>query len=243
MPFTFSHPAIILPFRNLPKRWVSLTGLIIGSMVPDFEYFIRMRVKSIYSHTWPGLFWFDLPLGLVIIFVYQILIKDRVILHLPVVLNRRFSRFRGVDKQGSFLQYFTIVALSILIGAASHILWDGFTHPNGYFVTVVPVLSTTIQLGGHQLMVYKVIQHGSSIIGAIVIVLAVYTLPLGNAKRSHHIISFWVQIIVISIVVLVVRLIAGLSYHQYGNVIVTIIAGGFIGLIVTSITTKPKQTI
>jgi hypothetical protein len=42
MPFTFAHPAIVLPLKHLPKRWYSLTGLIIGSMTPDFEYFIRM---------------------------------------------------------------------------------------------------------------------------------------------------------------------------------------------------------
>lgn len=243
MPFTFSHPAIILPLRYLPKRWISLTGLIIGSMVPDFEYFIRMRVKSIYSHTWAGLFWFDLPLGLVVIFIYQILIKDKVILHLPVALNRRFSRFRGIDKQGSFLQYLLIVVLSILIGAASHIFWDGFTHPTGYFVTVMPVLSDTIHLGEHQLFVYKIIQHGSSIIGVIVIVLAVYTLPLGNPKKNHHVVVFWVQIFVISIIILAVRLMAGLSYHQYGNVIVTLTAGAFIGLIVSSITINLKAII
>ncbi|WP_240482010.1 DUF4184 family protein [Flavobacterium psychrophilum] len=39
MPFTFSHPAIILPLRYLPRQWFSLTGLIIGSLTPDFEYF------------------------------------------------------------------------------------------------------------------------------------------------------------------------------------------------------------
>jgi len=242
MPFTFSHPAIVLPLRYLPKQWVSLTGLIIGSMVPDFEYFIRMRLKSIYSHTWTGLFWFDLPLGLVIIFIYQVLIKDRVILNLPVALNRRFSRFRGIDKQTSFLQYLIVVALSILVGAASHILWDGFTHPNGYFVTVMPVLSTTIRLGGHQLKVYKVIQHGSSMIGAITIILATYSLPLNNPQKNHHVIGFWVQIMFISIIVLIVRLLTGLSYHQYGNVLVTLIAGGFIGLIIASITTNLKRT-
>ena len=27
MPFTFSHPAIVLPLTYLPKQWVSLTGL------------------------------------------------------------------------------------------------------------------------------------------------------------------------------------------------------------------------
>ena len=242
MPFTFSHPAIVLPLRYLPKRWVSLTGLIIGSMVPDFEYFIRTRVESIYSHTWAGLFWFDLPLGLLLTFLYGILIKDIVILHLPMPLNRRLSRFKGVDKQGSFLQYLIIVAISILIGAASHILWDGFTHPNGYFVTMVPVLSNTVQIGSHQLFVYKIIQHSSSLIGAVVIILAVYALPLSNPKRNHHVLRFWVQVMTISIIVFVLRLMTGLTYHQYGNVIVTLIAGGFIGLVITSMATNLHRT-
>lgn len=58
MPFTFSHPAIILPFKYLPNRWISMTGLIIGSLTPDFEYFIRMKIESYYSHTNAGLFLF-----------------------------------------------------------------------------------------------------------------------------------------------------------------------------------------
>jgi hypothetical protein len=240
MPFTFSHPAIVLPFKYLPKGWVSITGLIIGSMVPDFEYFLRMRVMSIYSHTWFGLLWFDLPLGLLLLFIYQILIKDKIILHLPTYLNKRFSKYRGIDKPGSVLRYFIVAALSILIGAASHILWDGFTHPTGYFVSVLPVLSNTMQLGSNQFFIYKIIQHGSTIIGAAILVGAVYALPSGNSKANHHVLKFWLQIAVISILVVVIRIMTGLSYHQYGNIIVTGIAGGIIGLIITSLTSNLK---
>lgn len=126
------------------------------------------------------------------------------------------------------------------MGLTSHILWDGFTHPNGYFVTLVPVLSNAVQLGGHQLFVYKVIQHGSTIIGAIVIILAAYALPLGNPKRNHHITGFWLQITITSIIILVVRLMTGLSYHQYGDIVVTVITGGLLGLIITTATINLK---
>jgi hypothetical protein len=51
MPFTASHPAIILPLIYLPGKWISLTGLVIGSMTPDFEYFERMSVQSDYSYS------------------------------------------------------------------------------------------------------------------------------------------------------------------------------------------------
>ena len=241
MPFTFSHPAIVLPFSYLPKRWVSMAGLITGSMVPDFEYFMRMRVKSIYSHTWPGLLWFDLPLGLLIMFVYQKLVKDELIDHLPTVLNQRFTKFKGTYKKAYSFQYWVVVAASILVGAVSHIVWDGFTHPNGYFVLGMPILSNIIRLGGHQLYVYKVIQHASTLIGAIVIVTVVYTLPLSAHKTKRHIVGFWIQVVSAVVIVLVIRLNTGLTFHQYGDIIVTMIAGGLLGLIMASIMAHIKM--
>jgi hypothetical protein len=56
MPFTFAHPAVVLPGGYLPKQWLSLTGLVVGSRTPDFEYFFRWRVLSLYSHTLAGIF-------------------------------------------------------------------------------------------------------------------------------------------------------------------------------------------
>lgn len=94
MPFTFSHPAIILPLTYLPKKWFSLTGLVIGSLTPDFEYFIRMRIKSDYSHTIEGLFWFDLPLGLLIAFIFHNIVRDSLFDNLPTFLNSRISKFK-----------------------------------------------------------------------------------------------------------------------------------------------------
>ena len=176
MPFTFSHPAIVLPFRYLPKRWISMTGLIVGSMVPDFEYFIRMRVKSFYSHTLPGLFWFDLPLGVLLVFIYNRLIKDNLIDNLPMSLRQRFVSFKGVHQFGH-LRYFIVIVLSVFIGAVSHLFWDGFTHSNGYFVQIIPALSNTMQIGGHHFFVFKIIQHASTLTGTIVIVVAAYNLP------------------------------------------------------------------
>jgi len=90
VPFTFSHPAAIVPLNYVAKEWLSLSALVLGSIVPDFEYFIRMKVLSIYSHTWVGLFWYDLPLALIILLVYTRFIKDKLIAHLPSGINVRF---------------------------------------------------------------------------------------------------------------------------------------------------------
>ena len=90
MPFTFSHPAIILPLNYLPKKWISLTGLVIGSLTPDFEYFIRMKIESNYSHTFWGIFWFDLPLGILLTFIFHNIVKTELFKNLPKELNQRF---------------------------------------------------------------------------------------------------------------------------------------------------------
>jgi hypothetical protein len=39
MPFTLAHPAIVVP---LALQRLILSALIIGSMTPDLEYFIRL---------------------------------------------------------------------------------------------------------------------------------------------------------------------------------------------------------
>ena len=66
MPFTFSHPAIILPLLKLGKNKVSATALIAGSMAPDFEYFINFQMKQIHGHTAAGMFYYDFPLAILL---------------------------------------------------------------------------------------------------------------------------------------------------------------------------------
>ncbi|MDN3635772.1 DUF4184 family protein [Neolewinella lacunae] len=133
MPFTFAHPAVVLPFAYLPKRWCSMTGLIIGSLTPDFEYFIKMRIESNFSHTLAGMFWFDLPMGILLSFIFHHFVRNALFENLPMILRDRLVAFTSFSWNAYFLQHWWVVLVSILIGAASHILWDGFTHHNGFF--------------------------------------------------------------------------------------------------------------
>jgi hypothetical protein len=97
MPFAFSHPAVILPLRLLPNRYYSLTGLVAGGMAPDFEYFIRMNLGSIYSHTLAGIFYFDIPVGIAICFIFHDVVRDGLIDHLLVTLQQRFYSLKGFN--------------------------------------------------------------------------------------------------------------------------------------------------
>ncbi len=224
MPFTFAHPAIVLPLAKLSKRWLSPTGLIIGSITPDFEYFIRMRVKSVYSHTLPALFWFDLPLGILLTFVYLAFIREGLIAHLPSQLNRRFSKYGRVPVKKTLL-YTVSIFLSVLIGAASHLLWDAFTHPHGYFVQLMPILSIGVHAGRHYIYVYKLLQHGSTFAGLAFMAYVIYKLPKEKQTKAAHIWGYWVTILIIVVFTTIARFLGGVTLKAYGNLIVTGISG------------------
>jgi hypothetical protein len=240
MPFTLSHPAITLPLTYLPRQWVSLTGLVIGSLTPDFEYFLRMRIESSYSHTIVGLFWFNLPLGLLLAFIFHNLVRDSLLDNLPTFLKSRFSTLRQFDWNKYFKKNWLVVTISILIGAASHIFWDSFTHNYGFFVETIPALTNKIDLLGMQVPIFKILQHSSTIIGGLVIIYAIYKLPKNSKIVGNINIKYWVILTGIMLSIIAIRLLSGLEFKQYGNLIVTGISAGLISLMLTPWLIKTK---
>lgn len=233
MPFTFSHPAIVLPLTLLPRRWFSLTGLVIGSLTPDFEYFLRMRIKSTYSHTLEGLFCFDLPLGLLLAFLFHKIVKDKLIENLPAFLKSRFSIFRMFEWNQYFKLNWRAVIISILIGAASHLFWDSFTHETGFFVELIPVLQQSVDFLGMTIPILKILQHSSSLVGGIVIGILIYKLPTNKFENQKINPIYWVVVAGLTVVIVSLRLLSGLEFNQYGNFIVTVISAVLIALIIT----------
>ena len=241
MPFTFSHPAIVLPLTFLPRQWISLTGLVIGSLTPDFEYFLRMRIMSNYSHTIDGLFWFDLPLGLLLSFIFHNIVRDSLFDNLPSILKSRFSVFKKFEWNAHFKRNWLVVSISILIGAASHIFWDSFTHEHGYFVQTIPALQNSLDFLGRQIPILKILQHSSTLLGVLVIAYAIYKLPSNNIEKEKKNLKYWAIFAGLTLTIIAARLLSGLELKQYGNVIVTAISAGLISLTITPLLIQVKD--
>jgi len=134
-------------------------------MAPDFQYFLRFSVTGRFGHTIPGVFIFTLPTALLALWIFHRFVKLPVVRLLPQAIQSRltaqFGRFRflGVTR-------FALIALSVLVGIATHILWDSFTHVNTWLYKHWLLLREPIDvpvLG--RLPLYKVLQHGSTVIG------------------------------------------------------------------------------
>jgi hypothetical protein len=166
MPFTLAHPAAILP---LARTRLVFSALVIGSMAPDFPYLLALSTRAQFGHTLPGVFTFCLPAGLIVYWLFHRHLKAPLLACLPpshqVCLREAASALAW--SQPSVL---LLVAVSVIIGAFTHIAWDSCTHANGWTVQHVPALQAVLlHKTGGDLKVFKVLQHGSSIVGLAVL--------------------------------------------------------------------------
>ena len=128
MPFTISHAAAAIPFR---RTRLVLSALIVGTMAPDFEYFMHGRIIGRLSHNLQGAFEFCLPASLIVLAVFHWILKRPVVALLPNSVQRRIV-FRDFDFWP--LSRFLLICASILIGIATHLVWDNFTHSGRWAV-------------------------------------------------------------------------------------------------------------
>ncbi|OIV43102.1 DUF4184 family protein [Flavobacterium johnsoniae] len=241
MPFTFSHPAIVLPLKYLPKKWFSFTGLIIGSMTPDFEYFIRMKVQSNYSHTIAGILWFDLPLALLLSFIFHNIVRNQLFENLPNCIKSRFQPFITFNWNTYFIQNWIVVLISILIGTASHLFWDSFTHDHGYFVNHIPELKEPILIFEKKVPLLKLAQHFSSLIGAAIILFSISKLPKSNILKNSTNKNYWFSVLSLSIIIFSFRFTIGLTIKEYGHIVVSAISSFLFALILIPLLFKFKS--
>jgi hypothetical protein len=124
LPFTVSHAAAFLPFRKLNLVW---SAFIIGSMAPDFPYVIgNIRYRDL-GHHFPGLVYFTIPAGLLVLWLFHNVIKRPVIELLPWGMQARLRAHAGEFRFGGARRFVAILG-SLLLGIATHIVWDLFTH-------------------------------------------------------------------------------------------------------------------
>lgn len=153
---------------QLTRGRLPLSAVAIGCMAPDFEFFIRLRPAATYADTAVGLLMFNLPLSMLILIVWQYVMRRPMIKLIP----GRWSHLAQALDEESMLQVhrpvtFIMSILAILAGMATHFGWDAFTHSYGLMVQQLPVLQTSVPIVGVSLdvPVYMMLQAASGLFG------------------------------------------------------------------------------
>ncbi|HRE16472.1 MAG TPA: DUF4184 family protein, partial [Rhodocyclaceae bacterium] len=137
MPWTFAHPAAALPFRRLGSFQMPLTGLVLGSLVPDLGYYIGRVDLATYAHSVNGIIFACLPVAFLLAFLVT---RFHQCLIAPLPDPHRATLARLSPPPFWPLPQTARMAIAILVGAATHIAWDSFTHANGAVVLAIPSL-------------------------------------------------------------------------------------------------------
>ncbi|GGG80163.1 DUF4184 family protein [Paenibacillus radicis (ex Gao et al. 2016)] len=168
MPFTLSHPLFAAPLKKVIPA-LSVTGLVLGSMAPDMEYFVAMQSFRSIGHSLPGFLLLGLPLCIAIAIAYTRVLKPALPAFMPSAggIDRFVQEYAQRSSPAclsiTFLGW-TMFVLSAFIGYFTHIFVDNWTHRYGFFVLRVPSLLERVGPYG----VYYLLQLGLSLLGVAV---------------------------------------------------------------------------
>ncbi len=177
MPFTLSHAAAVLPAirrrDGTARGGLLASALVAGSFSPDLTYYVASVVPGAmefgdFTHGPLGVFTVDVLFTAVLVGLWLLLREPLVALVVPgpwqgpvhAVLAGRSRRGRGVVRLG------VAFCVSAVIGAATHVVWDAFTHLDRWGMRLFPVLGE--EIAGSPLYWYA--QYGGSAVAFAVIV-------------------------------------------------------------------------
>ncbi|MFD9572106.1 DUF4184 family protein [Streptomyces sp. NPDC059982] len=172
MPFTLSHAAAVLPAIRRTGRArgpLVASALVVGSFAPDTFYFADAVVQGLFgygdfAHSAAGVLTVDAALSAALC-AYWLLLREPLLALLPRARRGRAYAFvRGEDwrerRPAPLALWFY---LSAVAGSATHVGWDGFTHPHRWGTEALPRLGEPFAFG---LPLYSFVQYGTSALAA-----------------------------------------------------------------------------
>ncbi|MCH0539863.1 DUF4184 family protein [Streptomyces sp. MUM 203J] len=185
MPFTLSHAAAVLPGirrSGAGRGPLVASALVLGSFAPDMTYFADSVLPGAMSfgavtHSLWGVLTVDAVTAGALAGLW-LTVREPLLALLP-------GRWRGglhALLRGSPWRERRPVALAVwfyvsaVLGSATHVVWDLFTHPGRWGTRALPVLAET--MGGFP--VYTYVQYGSSALALLLLGWYVY----GGLRRA-----------------------------------------------------------
>jgi hypothetical protein len=180
MPFTLAHPAAILPLRHFrPLRTVPL---IVGATIPDLPYYLPAGLSRYgnETHSLRGSVTTCLLLGFIALALIYLL---RLPLTALLSSRARWLCLTALAPYRRPLEW-VVAPLAILIGVWTHLLWDSFTHTDGWMVHRVAALSAPLIIGSYHGQLCHALQYASSAFGLAAMALWYSRLRVPHAARA-----------------------------------------------------------
>ncbi|MFB6439293.1 DUF4184 family protein [Streptomyces sp. NPDC056411] len=171
MPFTLSHAAAVLPAvrrTGEARGRLVASALVAGALAPDMTYYADSVVPGgmafgAVTHAWWGVLTVDVSISVALVCSW-LLLREPLLVWLPRAWRGRvYGVVRGRPWQPQGWRELAALCgwfvLSAVLGSATHVVWDAFTHPGRWGTRLVPGLDG--ELGGWPVATY--VQYGTSL--------------------------------------------------------------------------------
>ncbi|WUJ68931.1 DUF4184 family protein [Kribbella soli] len=172
MPFTLAHPAAVLP---LVRRPFVASALVAGAVAPDLLYvdpiyrfatqYISGNFTLTLTHEFTSALWLDPLLALLMLGICNLVLRRPLTALAPAALAARLPA-----APASRVLFWTVV--SAILGAVTHVVWDSFTHGDGYFVRHFPGVFRAAVTPAWD--VNRILQYVSTLGGCLVLAIWLY---------------------------------------------------------------------
>jgi len=160
VPFTPSHAAAVLPFLRSP---LPASALVIGSITPDLPFYLPVEFPW-RTHTALAVVTTDLVLGLAAWAAWHGLLAEPALAAAPARLRGRVpGPAPGLAARLASAPRVAWTLLALVVGAATHVVWDEFTHPRRWGPEHVAALAET----WGPLPGYRWLQYATSVLGGV----------------------------------------------------------------------------
>ncbi|TCM68129.1 uncharacterized protein DUF4184 [Acinetobacter calcoaceticus] len=179
MPFTLSHMIVAPPISKLSGDRLPIAALAIGSMTPDlYRLFTEQDFNQ--SHQWNSLFSLNLGLGLFFCALWYLLYRPVLFALLNLNKPLRLHSFRSI------CGFVLCVCIAIVIGAATHLIWDGLTHSDFRSFAFHDFLNQSVVIAERTFAMHRVLQIGSSIIALPILLWMGIHYAIAYRPASHQ---------------------------------------------------------
>lgn len=207
MPFTLSHAVLAPPISKLTGHALPIAALAIGCMVPDL---IRLFVhdQGSTTHLWTSIIYPDLWIGLSFCLVWYLIYRPVIYRFLGIQHDLKIDAF------WSAVKFLMGVICAVIVGTATHLIWDGLTHVDFRTFAFKAFLSQNVVLFHHSYPLHRVLQIGSSILTLPILFWMCsryYQKYQQHEPISTKVKSFALTLLFVSIVA------GGLSYWDYAR--------------------------
>lgn len=157
MPFTISHAVLAPPISKWSGQRLPISALAIGCMVPDLvRLFTSEEINK--THLWSAWLYPNLIIGIAFCLMWYLIFRPAVFKFIGIQKPLNILTFK------EFIIFSFWIALSLIIGTATHLLWDGLTHVDFRTFAFYDFLNQNISLMNRSYPMHRVLQVGTSIL-------------------------------------------------------------------------------